>query len=84
MQRQAKARGSAAAPGSPACKAARPSRDGFETWNDGWDGYLLIDLKPSELRAQFRVIDSLATSDPQVRTAAAFVVAAGRPQLTAA
>ncbi len=44
-------------------------------------GYVLIDVTPQRLRCDFRVVDSLATNTPAVRTAASFTVEAGQPRL---
>lgn len=47
-------------------------------------GYALIELTPEQLRCDFRVVDSLATNEPGIRTAASFVVSPQSPRLSAA
>jgi alkaline phosphatase D len=44
-------------------------------------GYALIDVTPQRLRCDFRVIDSLASNTPAVRTAASFTVETGQPRV---
>ena len=42
-------------------------------------GYVRFDLKPKELRADFRVVEYVSKPDAPIRTRASFVVEDGRP-----
>ncbi len=42
-------------------------------------GYVRFDLKPKELRADFRVVEFVSRPDAPIRTRASFVVEDGQP-----
>ena len=46
-------------------------------------GYISCTATPSAMRAEFKTLDRVTTADLPTRTAAAFVVEAGKPGLQA-
>ncbi|MFO1225652.1 alkaline phosphatase D family protein [Roseateles sp.] len=66
---------------TPGILAANP----LSRYASGKDcGYALLELTPQQLRCDFRVVDSLATNEPGIRTAASFVVTPQSPRLLGA
>jgi len=69
---------------APAGLAALYAENPFVRFHSQQRGYVLCEAGSGECRCEFRVVDAVDRPDGQVSTAAAFVVADGRPGLVPA